>query len=555
MKRRAFTLALIVAAWSLSTPRVSLAQDPRLEYLNPLSEIYGESHVDLLVPGTIVLRFDQFPAGLLAGTQPINFGIPDLDALVPEFGVTAATPLSGILPGQQLGPVDVSMIFEIEFDETHDPLEVARRFDAADGVAYAEPVFEQLELATPNDPNFLAGNQSSLQLIGCEDAWEFAKGAGVVACSVESFDCEHEDLEDSLHAGGGRCGINGHGTAVAGLIAATTDNALGGAGIGWESLMYSGWLGSCMAEGGRVLNHSVVTTGSRAYQELINEAELRGLVPVISAANWDASRRNPSPPLRNVLVVAATNGTPSGGGPTDGRAVFTAFGELVDIAAPGAGGGRQTTVPQVCTSGQDAGDRCVTDDDCDGDCRLIGGSLKCFGGPNAGDACVDDDDCEANCAVPPYNGFSGTSASGPMASGVVALVAGMHPDWTGREIINHIKGTAEPIYGIPYNRSRYNLLGTGRLDAADAIGDDANPDNDYESMPSLQYVSVAVDDTPDPSKPWLVGDGDGSADAGEVVELVVHLINRYGASNDVEAILTTSAPGLATVRTDLFTSP
>ncbi|MEM7249324.1 MAG: IPT/TIG domain-containing protein, partial [Acidobacteriota bacterium] len=47
----------------------------------------------------------------------------------------------------------------------------------------------------------------------------------------------------------------------------------------------------------------------------------------------------------------------------------------------------------------------------------------------------------------------------------------------------------------------------------------------------------------------------GSADAGEVVELVVHLINRYGASNDVEAILTTSAPGLATVRTDLFTSP
>ena len=139
---------------------------------------------------------------------------------------------------------------------------------------------------------------------------------------------------------------DGHGTFVTGIIAATQDNEVGIAGLNPHArimvLKAMNSFGHSRASyvsrailyaadnGARVINLSLGGKGlSRTAQMAIDYAREKGVLIIVAAGNEgvDTSEFGPAG-AENVLTVAATD-------PNDKRAVFSNWGNAVDIAAPG----------------------------------------------------------------------------------------------------------------------------------------------------------------------------------------------------------------------------
>ncbi|NTY01775.1 S8 family serine peptidase [Deinococcus sp. JMULE3] len=121
-----------------------------------------------------------------------------------------------------------------------------------------QPDYLYLPLVTPNDPG-VPGNagvavggarfvQSYLTRVNAPQAWTFLQGCGKtpVAARTAVLDSlvatTHPDLQGRLAAGrsylgGGSSDDGGHGTATTGVIAATTNNGQGLAGLTWSGVV------------------------------------------------------------------------------------------------------------------------------------------------------------------------------------------------------------------------------------------------------------------------------------------------------------------------------
>jgi thermitase len=235
-------------------------------------------------------------------------------------------------------------------------------------VRYAEPDRERSvgALATPSDPLYREGGQWNLDAVHAPEAWDLLPpgGSTTVAVLDTGLDYGHPEFRGQIARGGcsavfETCGTSneeprdvlGHGTHVAGIIGAATDNRIGIASVsgGRVSLLpiqvltrRSGLvkistivnaITYAVDRGARVINMSFGgdcgERGSRAEQDALRYAATRDVVIVVAAGNDGGCREGRFPADDpNVIAVAATDRN-------DAPAPFTDTGPSVAIAAPG----------------------------------------------------------------------------------------------------------------------------------------------------------------------------------------------------------------------------
>ncbi len=310
-----------------------------------------------------------------------------------------------------------------------------------------------------NDP--FVTEQYYLDTLGVQNAWNITKGSDsiIVAVIDDGVYINHPDLQQHIWVNraelvGDRIDNDGngytddiygwdfrnntsemttlgtHGTQVAGIIGATTNNQYGIAGINWNvklmSLIVCNRYGCSLDAASRaikyaadmgadVINISLGTTGVTSYTDTLNDAIRyaynKGVVIVAAAGNGDIESGRgqnlsliPQSPICNdnnsnmVLGVGAVD--------SQGQYVgWSNYGRCVDVVAPGLN--IYSTAVSVYSDGK----------------SFIYGD--------------------------------GTSFSAPIVSGLAALLRGKYPTMPNSEVINRIKRHAR-------NRSEYNnALGAG----------------------------------------------------------------------------------------------
>ena len=209
----------------------------------------------------------------------------------------------------------------------------------------------QSEVLVPNDP--YVEEQWALSQIQMSKLWQITPGNSEILVAVldTGIDQNHEDLKgkvaieinftDSLTPGD----VYGHGTHIAGIIAANSDNGIGIVGMAPESQLINVKIaddkGRCQASavakgiiwavnnGANVINISVeLEKPSLELESAVNYAWSQGVVIVTAAGNEGSQSPVYPACYENCIAVAATR-------QDDTLAPLSNYGDWVDVAAPG----------------------------------------------------------------------------------------------------------------------------------------------------------------------------------------------------------------------------
>ena len=276
--------------------------------------------------------------------------------------------------------------------------------------------------------------------IKATEGWDWATGSEEVIIAIvdSGVASDHEDLEGKVLPGrnyvdnsDNAYDDHGHGTMMASIAAAWTDNGVGVAGVSWHSrilpvkTMASDGYGSYLAiaegiryaaeNGAHVINLSV---GGRNPSFILEDAcEFafgQGAVIVAAAGNVNSSVDYPAAYDDYCIAVAATDSN-------DERIFWSNYGPQVDVAAPG---------------------------------NYIWGAMF-----------YPDEPGNLNS----YGWGTGTSVASPIVSGAAALLIGYKPSLSNTQVMNLIKYTADDV-----NASTHpgvdDYLGYGRLNLRTLLG-------------------------------------------------------------------------------------
>ncbi|MEU6988616.1 type VII secretion-associated serine protease mycosin [Streptomyces sp. NPDC046324] len=307
----------------------------------------------------------------------------------------------------------------------------------------------------------------SLQRVLLDELWQDTKGKGIRVAVIDTgVDDVNPQLKTAVDAKAGKDYLKpdkknpgpgdeqrgktdgtvdevGHGTKVAGIIAARPRSGTGFVGLAPEATIIpirqndeknSGKsdtmaqaIDHAVAKGAHVINISQDTTQALSEDSAMGKAVARALakdiVVVASAGNdgMDGKLKNTYPAaFPGVLAVASSDRN-------NERAEFSQSGTFVGVAAPGVD--MVSTVP-------------------------------------GGGQCVD----------------NGTSFSAPYVSGVAALLRAKHPKWSPAQIVARIEQTA-----VRSVNGRDNHVGWGVVDPVRALSDAPEP--------------APTEPTPDPAPP------------------------------------------------------
>jgi hypothetical protein len=301
--------------------------------------------------------------------------------------------------------------------------------------------------------------------------WDISTGsAAIVVCVLdEGCDLTHPDL---VFAG---TGINlgtmsgdgsptgPHGTACAGIVAATFNNGAGVAGVAgacqilpaafvtWSDAEIAAGIGWATANGADVISMSFGGYGvdPLVVDPSIQAAFTAGLVMCAATHNFNGAITYPA---TNALVmgVGASDQADDRKSPTspDGECWGSDFGPEISVVAPGV------LVPTTDIQGGDGYN-------VDG----TGGSWVCMNYPSFGDAAGDY-----------VTVFDGTSAATPHVAGLAALLLSAYPTLTNVEVRAIIErstdktGTTAYVETAGYNAGTWNQnMGYGRINVRRAL--------------------------------------------------------------------------------------
>ncbi|ADL52405.1 S8 family serine peptidase [Clostridium cellulovorans] len=270
-------------------------------------------------------------------------------------------------------------------------------------------------------------NQWYLERLQIPELWSQSTGKGIkIAVLDTGIDSNHEDLVGKVVGGqdftgtGSYLDNNGHGTFVAGIIAADRANNIGISGIAYDSKLLSvkvlnkdgygdtttiskgiKWAAD---NGAKILNLSLGTSKDDAIlKEAVNYAVSKGCIIIASSGNYGLQGITYPAAYDNVIAVGAINESTQ-------WCYFSNFGQELDLVAPGSK--IYSTVPQSINA------------------------LK-------------------------YMTYSGTSASTAIVSGEVSLLLSKQPQLTVKDILSKIKETS---IGIGFYTDEALLYGNGILD-------------------------------------------------------------------------------------------
>ena len=239
----------------------------------------------------------------------------------------------------------------IEVDAAHAP-SVLVELQTMPGVIEATPDYP-LELAwNPNDPSLVRGEQWALDKLGTDVAWEFSVGQAITVAVIDSgIDLDHPDLKNRIVPGYNFIDDNsdttdqcGHGTHVAGIIAAEANNAIGVAGVANQAVIMpikvigENCLGSysrlmkgilyAVDQGVRVIS---ITSGGgydhSGLHDAIIYARSQGVLVAVAAGNHGNALPFYPGSFEEAFTVAGTD-------VNDQQYGMSNYGEQIDISAP-----------------------------------------------------------------------------------------------------------------------------------------------------------------------------------------------------------------------------
>ena len=515
------------------------------------------TEVDYAQPGIVVadqvmIYVTESKRGILSELSTVA----GIDAIEPVFKGAKSTNVSG--------QRDITGWQKVNLKAPADRIKgIARALKSFEEVDEAEPVYERRISVTPpmvqdlDDP--MMGDQWHLDAANVKAAWDFLEAndlpAGgddsiVVAVIDSGVDYNHPDLTanmwvntqeipgngvdddnngfvDDIHGvsvvsenfshSGDPDDDNGHGTHVAGIIAATGGNDVGGVGVAFNSKImaikaaqYSGVLTTtdiaeaiyyAVDNGADVINMSFGGYGRSQVEE-------DALVLAYSQA---------------VLVAAAGN---------DGRPNETSC-----LGAP-MYPASHAWVLGVMSRNQNAnskGDYMSTFSNFD--CKRSNGNEYELMAPGS----------EIWSTLPgdSYSAWSGTSMAAPVVAGISALARTKWPDktvYSSRFIMGQVGATGPMLQA--YTPLRGPAVSYPQADAYIALTSAPEPELSFEELWLFDEIEQGESN-----------DGDGRVDSGETVELAIVIRNRWGKADNVVATLSTpsgaaSADPYVTFQTD-----
>ncbi|MEU3452433.1 S8 family serine peptidase [Micromonospora sp. NPDC006766] len=319
--------------------------------------------------------------------------------------------------------------------------------------------YKRTASVTPIDP--LYAYQSYLSTVRLPQAWDRTKGSTsqIIAVVDSGVDVNHPDLKgrtvagyNAIKPGAAPADDNGHGTMVAGIAAANTNNGIGVAGAAWTARVMPvkvlGANGSgydsdvargviwAADHGATIINMSLGgPADNRALHDAVSYATGKGAVVVAAAGNEGDGQAQYPAAYSEVMAVAATDAA--------GRlADFSSYGDWVDVAAPGT-------------------------------------------------------DIVSTWPGSDYYVGDGTSFAAPIVSGTAALVRTMYPSLTPAQVVSRIRQNArdagprgiDPYYGYGVLDAYASVGGTwGAEFPAPSLG--ANEPNDVPARATAFSTSI-----------------------------------------------------------------
>ncbi len=392
----------------------------------------------------------------------------------------------------------LSRIYRVIYFGDTDPAVLSHSLTKRPVIEYAEPIYKHKMAKIPNDP--LYTDQYELRAIDAARSWEISTGSPEVVIAIvdNEFDWRHRDLSDNVYLNQGESGtdnlgrdkrFNGidddgngfvddyhgwdfmsnttyaellegtikqdndtrineqnaksfHGTLVASVASAVSDNERGIASPGWSCKImpvkirsdhgiggaeHQGILYAAMM-GADIINCSWVGVGFNDHErDVVKQAVSMGSLIIASAGNSgvniDFNYYNNS---QYVMYVGASDRN-------DDVADFSDFGVLTAVFAPGK---------------------------------------------------------EIQCCSPfdNYTTSTGSSLSAPLVSGVAGLIKSVHPDWTNFQIWHQIRSTSNDVFSGNDKKKEYYY---GRLNAYDALRFNEVFDTEL-SVPGVRYTNCKI---------------------------------------------------------------